>query len=56
MLLSILLKWFCRMLFGLYRVKFFPNILVILIFLRYEEKIDHILPKKHLAKQFQKYA
>ena len=38
MLLSIFLKWFCQMLFGQYRVKFFHNILGILIFLRYQEK------------------
>ena len=39
MLLSIFLKWFCQMLFGQYGVKLLHNILRILIFLRYYEKI-----------------
>ena len=39
MLLCIFFKWLCQMLFGQYGVKFFPNILGILIFLRYYEKI-----------------
>ena len=38
MLLSIFFKWLCQILFGQYRVNFFPNILGILIFLWYYEK------------------
>ena len=56
MLLSIFLQWFCQMLFGQYGVKFFPNILEILIFCDIKKKFDPTLPKKHLAKPFEKYA
>ena len=38
MLLSIFFKWLCQMLFGQYGVKFFHNLLGILIFLWYYEK------------------
>ena len=56
MLLSIFLKWFCQMLFGQYRVKFFPSILGILILLRYYETIWLYTALKASGKAFEKYA
>ena len=59
MLLSIFLKWFCQMLFGQYRVKFFPNITGKLRFLRYQEKIrlhTYCLKSIWQNKYAQKYA